>query len=171
MLKSKKVNLPIIIITILIIITLVAIGIVSGIQKQEAKKESQVNDYERPISAMYSSLENKDVKGYLSAFPEFIGLDVYFDQDYMNHSVENLEAQYGTDVKISYTIQKKEVIVQDDLKQTQELILNYYNTNVTISEGFLLDVKTIYTGSKSSQTDMTNLTVYNIDGNWYLLGL
>ena len=98
-------------------------------------------------------------------------MDEYVDQEDMDDMLESLEEEYGKNIKISYKILDKEKIEKDDLEDVQEKIEKYYDEKVKVSAGYKVTVKSTVKGKEDSETDTDTMSVYKIDGKWYLLGL
>ncbi|HOZ54600.1 MAG TPA: hypothetical protein PK993_00930 [Clostridia bacterium] len=127
--------------------------------------------YKTPISNMYKGMQKADLKSYLKAYPEFMGMDKYIDQDDMDDMLKSLEKEYGKNIKISYKIIDTEKIKKDDLEKVKEKVSKYYDKDVKISEGYKVTVKSTIKGKDDSETDTDDMKVYKIDGKWYILGL
>ena len=120
---------------------------------------------------MYKGMQKADLKSYLKAYPEFMGMDKYIDQDDMDDMLKSLEKEYGKNIKISYKIIDTEKIKKDDLEKVKEKVSKYYDKDVKISEGYKVTVKSTIKGKDDSETDTDDMKVYKIDGKWYILGL
>ena len=127
--------------------------------------------YKTPISNMFKGMQKANLKTYLKAYPEFMEMDEYVDQEDMDDMLESLEEEYGKNIKISYKILDKEKIEKDDLEDVQEKIEKYYDEKVKVSAGYKVTVKSTVKGKEDSETDTDTMSVYKIDGKWYLLGL
>lgn len=127
--------------------------------------------YKTPINNMFKGMQKANLKTYLKAFPEFMEMDEYVDQDEMDEMLESLEDEYGKNIKISYKILDKEKIDKDDLEDVQEKIEKYYDEEVKVSKGYKVTVKSTVKGKDDSESDTDTMSVYKIDGKWYLLGL
>lgn len=127
--------------------------------------------YKTPISNMFKGMQKANLKTYLKAYPEFMEMDEYVDQEDMDDMLESLEEEYGKNIKISYKILDKEKIEKDDLEDVQEKIEKYYDAKVKVSAGYKVTVKSTVKGKEDSETDTDTMSVYKIDGKWYLLGL
>lgn len=127
--------------------------------------------FKTPINNMFKGMQKANLKTYLKAYPEFMGMDEYIDQEDMDEMLKSLEDKYGKNIKISYKILDKEKIDKDDLKSVKEKISKYYDKDVKVSQGYKVTVKSTVKGKDDSETDTDTMKVYKIDGKWYLLGL
>lgn len=127
--------------------------------------------YEAPIKNMFKGMQKADLKTYLKAYPEFMGISDYVDQDDMDEMLESLEKEYGKNIKISYKVLDKEKIEKDNLEKVQKKIENYYDEKVKVTAGYKVEVKSTIKGKDDSETDTSTMKVYKIDGKWYLLSM
>jgi len=151
---------------------LISLFVLSGCgNKDEGSGNKEIPDYEKPVANMFRGMQDKDVDAYISAFPKFMGLADYFNQEYMDYLVETLEKDYGTDIKIKYDVSDKKEISEENIKEMEASIVELYSTTVDIKSGYQLDVEAHITGSEGTDTESSKVDVYQIDNQWYIIGL
>lgn len=129
------------------------------------------NSYKTPINNMFKGMQKADLKTYLKTFPEFMEADKKFDQEYLDDLLKSYEKEYGKNIKISYKILDKEKLDEEDLEEMEEKIEKYYDEEVKVKAGYDVTVKSTIKGKKDSETSTRTVSVYKIDGKWYLLGI
>ena len=122
--------------------------------------------WKTPIDNYFKGMQKADAKMYLKAFPEFLDKDDTVDKEYMEDMKENLEDEYGKNIKIKYEITKKEKIKKDELSKVQEYIEKKYDSKVKVSAGYEVKVKATIKGKDDEDTDTQKMYVYKIDGKW-----
>jgi DNA-directed RNA polymerase subunit M/transcription elongation factor TFIIS len=122
--------------------------------------------WKTPIDNYFKGMQKADAKMYLKAFPEFLDKDDTIDKEYMKDMLENLEDEYGKNIKIKYEVTKKEKIKKDDLSKVQEYIEKKYDEKVKVSAGYEVKVKATIKGKDDEDTDTQKMYVYKIDGKW-----
>ena len=99
-----------------------------------------------------SNLDFRDYKDALNSLDDLIG-------DYK----DEMEDEYGDNLKVEYEIRKAEKI--KDLDDIQD---KYDNLDIKIKDAYELTIKMKIKGDKDSDSDKVTLNVVKIGGKWYL---
>jgi len=83
--------------------------------------------------------------------------------------LDNLEDEYGDDIKISVKYKDKNKIDKDDLEDLEEMYEDNYDSKVKISKGYEVEIKATIKGDDEKETDTTTLSVYKINGDWCIM--
>ena len=128
--------------------------------------------YEKPLKNFFEGIEDKDGDKIEEAFPEFYGdkmTKLYDFDDVADELYDRLEDEFGKNIKISYKIKDKEKIDKDDLEDIEEEIKDDYDEKVKVSKGYELELKLKVKGKKDKDEHTSELEVYKIDGDWYIM--
>ena len=111
----------------------------------------------------------------MKAFPDVMKEDLedYITDDKLDDMKEDLEDEYGKNIKISYKILDKEKIDKDDLKEVQEDLEDEYEdakkNKVNVTDGYKLSVKLTIKGKDDKDSDTVTMKIYKIGGKWCML--
>ena len=94
-----------------------------------------------------------------------------FTDDYLKSVLDEQKENFGDNITMSYKITKTEEISKEDLESKQKNIVETYGKEVSITKGYKLDVEITTKGDQKEDVDTDNMEVYEIDGNWYMIGL
>lgn len=160
--KSKSGNGKFIaVIVAIVVIILIALKLIFGTAA-----------YEKPLKNFFEGIEDKDGDKIEEAFPEFYGdkmTKLYDFDDVADELYDRLEDEFGKNIKISYKIKDKEKIDKDDLEDIEEEIKDDYDEKVKVSKGYELELKLKVKGKKDKDEHTSELEVYKIDGDWYIM--
>ena len=153
----------------LVVMLVVSVMALTGCDKN--KKDD--NKYEQPIKNMVEGLSEANSSKFLSAFPPFFSdyMKDIFSDDYLKSVIDEQKENFGDNITMSYKVTKTEEISKEDLESKQKNILDTYGKEVSITKGYKLDVEITTKGDQKEDVDTDNMEVYEIDGNWYMIGL
>jgi hypothetical protein len=77
-------------------------------------------------------------------------------------------ASYGNKLKFSFDVKGKKKMKSYELDEMEENIEYYYDENVSIKAGYILEVDAEIKGSKDSDKDRIKIEVIKIGSKWYL---
>ena len=161
--KNKLIGIGIAAIVVIIVFSL-ASSIISGW------------GYKGPIKNYYKAINKESGKTYLKAIPEFMAEYEDIDEDDAEEKMEKLLDSYGDivgkDPKISYEILTKTELSEKALELQEKLINKKYedelDDEVEVSAGYEVLLKLTIKGSRDKRESYSIVTVYEIDGDWYL---
>lgn len=135
--------------------------------------------YKDPIDNMFKGMETGKGKYFYKALPEFLleeqfedkkKSEIIDDLDELAEGIlDNLEDEYGDDIKISVKYKDKNKIDKDDLEDLEEMYEDNYDSKVKISKGYEVEIKATIKGDDEKETDTTTLSVYKINGDWCIM--
>lgn len=131
--------------------------------------------YTKPISYMCNGVQKADSKTFSKAFPKVMTEDDDYkiDDDDIEKLLENLEDEYGKNIKITYKVLDKEKIDKEDLEDLQEKLEDQYEDSkkkCKVTAGYKVTVKMTIKGKDDKDTDSTTINVYKIGGKWCIAG-
>lgn len=127
------------------------------------------NQYNSPIRRYYKGMQNSNIKVYAKAFPEFMNVNRTQSNESLKEILSELEKEYGEKIRIKYKIISKEKYDDKSLESIKEYIKIRYNKNVSVTNGYCLQVEVVVKGNSDSNTDNTKMYVYKIDEKWYYM--
>lgn len=125
--------------------------------KNERTEEQLLDDYvDAFTNQKYNKLKDIFIDFWLENYTEEI----------FNEAIQNIKNTYGDDYKISYKIESKNKISQDELAELNKIIKDYYNYEV--SECYSLKVKLTYKGSLLTKDESDEFDYCKLNNKWYL---
>lgn len=130
-------------------------------------------DYVKPIKNLTKALEEGNSDKLISCYPEYLQdsieqvLGGNLD-DAMDKAMDRFKESYGDGIKVTYKIEDKEKIFKSDLDDMESQIKDSYDEDVTIKEGYKLDVELTIEGDDDNDTDDAEIKVIKIGSRWYL---
>lgn len=170
MLKSKNVVKVIAVLAMLVMTSVMLAGC-------EFKKSNSNNDstekFVEPIDNFIYGLGEANSEKFVSAFPDFLKdyMGSIFTNDYLAETIKKAETVYGTNIKMSYSVSEKKDIAEEDLRSMEQNVKTTFDKDIKITKGYdvTIDIKT--TGDTTEDIEQEIISVYQIDGNWYLLNI
>ncbi len=171
--KSKLKFFTVIAVMLVSIIALTGCGTNNKTEDNNKKNENEEASFETPIKNYYEGLQTANLDTLMKSLPSFIYDEAKekMTEEVLNVMLEQAKEEYGENLKISYVIKNKKEIAEEDLKSEQNDIKTMFNSDITITKGYIVDVETKVKGDNKEDTNTNTLEVYEIDGNWYLLSL
>ncbi len=134
---------------------------------------------ETPLKNYCEAMGDADVGAFLDLYPDDVLNDVYGwnkrDKDeienFLEVSLEELEWQYGEDIRISYDIRTEKELNDKRLLALGEYFEDVYDLDKAdkeITKGYLMEVRFTIKGDDGRDTNKQWLVVYKYDGDWYL---
>ena len=156
-------------------------------ESSEGSSEKSTNEtadvfgkpYDTAIKNYFTAIQNGDGEGLMNSTPLYLieymetqsgddfNVDEYFE-DIGNRLTENLERQYGTDIKVSFKIKEDVEFTEDKLREMEKNIEAVYSVKVSIMDAYKVKIKSTIKGSDSDDADTATMTVANIGGTWYI---
>lgn len=131
--------------------------------------------YEKPVDYFITSISTGNYKTFKKALPKYVIKELedgYFDiEDAFDMLNEELEDEYGRNVKVTYKVKRKTKLDRDDLDDAEDLIDDNYDKEVKVSKGYTLKIEMTVKGKKDSEKTKFEVNVYKIDGQWYILNM
>ncbi len=141
--------------------------------------------YEKPIGYLFTAIEKCDGKTLEKAFPDYMNelaednmdddkydtVSEYYEDVMLESLHDELEDDYGKNLKISYKFVKSKEMKKADLNDLEDKIENYYDENVDVQKGYKVKIKAKIKGKDDDKTDTTWIDVYKVDGKWCIDGI
>lgn len=162
--------------TIMLVIMLVMLtGCGSDDKKDKEKDSNSSKEYSVALDNYFKGLQEADAKKIISAYHDFY-IEYYdyedlYDDEYVQDRLEELEDEYGDNIKISYEVAKEEKIEGDDIKNVQKYIKEYYDESVKVEAGYKIKVKASIKGDDDKESNSNVMYVYKINGKWGILDI
>lgn len=87
------------------------------------------------------------------------------------YQVEELEYEYGSNLKFSYKVTKEKAISDGNLKKIGKALAEDYGIKArSVQKGYDLKIDVTLKGSEDSETSEFECAVVQIDGDWYVIG-
>ena len=139
--------------------------------KSTTKTSSISTEYKDALDKYFKGMEKADMKTYLGAFPSFYKdlVSGYLSDDMMKQLTETFTENYGDNFKIDYKVTNETKMTSTELSNIQKYIEKTYSQNVTVSDGYEVEIEATITGNSDSETDTDTMYVYKIDGKWSVL--
>ena len=161
--KNKLIGLGIVVVAVILVFT-IASSIISGW------------GYKGPIKNYYKAVNKESGKTYLKTRPEFWAEFEDIDEDDAEEEMEEVLDFYsnlvGKDPKVSYEILAKTEIPEKSLEIQEENLNKKYedelDDEVEVSAGYNVLYKITAKGSRDKYETYSTISVYEIDGDWYL---
>lgn len=133
------------------------------------------NSYKKPVDSFFNGIEDADGKTFAEAFPDVMAdeLDDYADlDDILEYLQEDLEDEYGRNVKISFKVVEKEALDKDDIEDIEDEFKSNYSKRVDIDKAYKLDLDVTFKGKEDNETIVFDrIVVGKIDSNWYIVDM
>ncbi|MDE6034676.1 MAG: hypothetical protein K2G36_02035 [Ruminococcus sp.] len=159
-----------------VVATVLAVGVIIGISSAVSGA-----GYKKTVKDYIKAMNKCDTKKLLSVtMPEsklkeikkqtkdsVVDWDALLDKvdDALEDSLENLEDDYGKNVRYSIKITNKEKVKGDELDEIQEEYEEIYDAE--IKKAYLLDAEVTVKGKKDEKTNDTSFYVVKVKGdNW-----
>ncbi len=134
--------------------------------------------YKSVVGNYVEAMNDCDAEKILEAMPkEYIDYleDQGMDKDdlideleyYLELMIEELEDEYGDDIKISYKITEDKKMDKDDLEDLQDEY-DDMDLDIEIKEARELEIELTIKGDDDKDDDDLDLVVIKVDGEWYL---
>ena len=163
---KKYVGIGVVAIAVIIIICIL-VSVLSG-------------GYMKPIENYFEGIEKKDAETFMEAYHEY--QLKYEKKNYCDGSADELEdgyksavktfynslkEEYGSDLKISVSVEDKEKIDKDDLKDYEEFLQeNWDKKSLEVTKGYEVEVEVTIKGDDDKDSDTSDFVVLKIDGDW-----
>lgn len=136
-------------------------------------KTSSNEDFEKPIKNMVDGMVEGNSQKFLKAFPPFYAeyMGSMFTDEYLKENVGNLLNVEGYNINVTYRIKSKSDLPASDLEKMQSDISTSFKKTVSITKGYKVQLEIVASVSGHEETEPLELSVYCIDGEWYILGL
>ena len=95
----------------------------------------------------------------------------YFEKSVLEDLRDELEDEYGENIKISYKIRSKKELKKSDLNDMEDYVEAVFDEEVKIKKGYELKLKMKIKGKDDKDEEKGEISVYKIDGKWYILGM
>lgn len=128
--------------------------------------------YKKAISTMVDGMEKADWDKYSSVLlkEERKTMESWTDgDDIMDMMMESFEDDYGKNIKISYKIKDKEKLDKDDIEDLEDEYDDTYGKKIDIEKAYTLEVEMTIKGKDDKDTDTDDMTVVEVDSDWYVL--
>lgn len=141
--------------------------------------------YKKPIDKMFKAFEDGDGKALMSIYPDvLIESDDFEDnikdadydsvKEYFEEQAEKftdqLEEEYGKDLKISYKIEDKDELSNKKLKDIKDSLKAQGAKNVKVTKGYELDLEIKIKGDDDDDEDDLEIIVAKVNGQWCIPG-
>ena len=168
--KTTLIALAVIAIVVILVVIIVLTLVVGG-------------RYKKPITNMFNGMEKADAAKYLKSVPQaqldyleetvvdesesYDSVEEYY-QEIVDSTLEAMEDEYGSDIKLSYDVERKSELSDRQLRNIRDNIENYYDANVEVTKGFNVRVEVTIKGDDDEETEFANLIVAKVDGDWVM---
>ncbi len=123
------------------------------------------------IEKYVQGFNDADASKIRDTYPDFYVK--FYDGQITDSTLETMrkgyKETYGDDVKITYKIESKEKVSDEELAHANSTLKSKYNTNEEASECYSLKVVLTYSGSKKTEDTKWSLGYCNYGGTWYLV--
>lgn len=175
MLKNKRVLKLVAVLTVMVmsIFMLTGCEIGSSSKKSNNEQEIAVSSFEIPIKNIVEGLSEANAGKFLSAFPSFMSepMKNIFTDEYLQGTLDETKEEFGDNLKMAYNVTKKEEIDADELREMEEEIKNNFDKEITIEEGYIVDVEITTKGDLKEEKEDSSFEIYKIAGSWYIMNL
>lgn len=90
--------------------------------------------------------------------------------EYMNAVSENLQNEYGSNIKVTYQIEKEWTVSERNQARIDAALVRQYGFEEgTVEDAYKLETEITIKGSQETETDGSTFYVVKIDGDWYLM--
>ena len=136
------------------------------------------NSPETPVKNLIKAMNTCDATYLEKVVPEVMydkliernGMDI---EEGLEWEKKIAEDEYGTG-EFKYEIIRKKKIEKDELEDVEENLEEIYEEEglkaPRVSAGYDMRVELIYEGSKETDSETDTMSVYKINGKWYILG-
>lgn len=139
--------------------------------------------YKTPLDNFVKACEDGDGDALKDLLPgDFIDiiedsklLKKQFDFDDMAEDVkDDLEDEYGKKIKVSYKINDKEKLDEDELEDIEDTYNNYFagllddDEEYKVKEGYDLDITFKIKGNEDDDEEDVDITVVKVNGDWVM---
>lgn len=149
----------------IVIIVLVFSSLFGGYKKPVKDYVKALNHYDtkKMLSVMLPDSKMKEIKKEMK--DSIIDWDAFLDKmdDALEETMEELEDDYGKNVKVSAKIVNKKKVKGDDLEEIQEDYDDAYDAEVT--KAYKLKVEMTVKGKKDEDTEKVSLYVVKVKGD------
>lgn len=135
--------------------------------------DSTNSDYKVALDYCFKGIEKSDMTTFLKAFPKFyqeVMLDACDEEDLKN-IVGLSKGEAGENLKITYKITSEKQYSSSELEKIKEYVEHLYEENVTVSDGYELQIEETITDDNDTKSSTNTMYVYKIDGSWSLLNI
>ncbi|GAB5081022.1 hypothetical protein Osc1_01950 [Hominimerdicola sp. 21CYCFAH17_S] len=140
--------------------------------------------YKKPITNMLKGMEKADGSLIVKALPkcevdyyeeEYIdksdkydNVEEYFE-DTIDTTLKFFEEEYGDDIKLSYSVEKKTKLSDGKLKDIRKDLEDKYDADVEVTKGYKVKVEMKIKGDDDEDENKTTFTVAKVDGDWVIV--
>lgn len=125
----------------------------------------------KPIDKYISAMSKANVNKYIAAFPKEYTEDWDEDdiEDMLSDDLDDLEDEYGKNVKIKCKVLDKEKYDEDDLEDLAESLEDWYDLDEDdVTAAYRVICKLTIKGSDEKDVNYQMFVVIKYDGKWYL---
>ena len=168
-----------------IIVVVLALALIVGIifltvklirdnnKDSDDKKGGKSSSYSDVLDYETDGIQNNDWDTYKKAYTK--EMQEYYEDlfgggdEYVDFLYNSLTDQYGEDFELSYKISDSTEMDEEEIKELEEDYKDQYDIKITIDEAYTLSIKMTVEGEDDSDTEVSDVTVVKIDGDWYNL--
>lgn len=141
-------------------------------------RDNSHRTYQQAVGVFMNGLKQQDMDKMCEAFPErlqdelrrdmlfFYGSEAEFWEEYN----EDIEWYCGKNAKMTYEIEDAEPLLAYEIADYERDCLDDFRYNVSISEGYTVEITVTFKGSEGAFDSEMELDVVRIDGKWYVIG-
>ncbi|WP_164489192.1 zinc ribbon domain-containing protein [Ruminococcus sp. Marseille-P6503] len=140
--------------------------------------------YKKPIANMLDGMEKADAAVFMKSVPkcqldyleetyvedyeQYDSVEEYFEES-LDTMMEYMEEEYGNDVKLSYSVEKKTKLSDSKLKSIRKDLEDRYDTDVEVTKGYKVKTEISIKGDDDDDDDTVTFTVAKVDGDWVIV--
>lgn len=135
--------------------------------------------YAKPVENMFEAIQKKDGELMMESYSEYevdYKAEAYdmskkevskYYKEIAKGSYDLVKEEYGRDFKIKVSIEDKEKIEKDDLKDIEEILqIKFDKKKLEVTKGYVLDCDIEIKGDDDEDTESGEFLVLKIDGEW-----
>lgn len=144
--------------------------------------------YKKPVDKAFKGMAKADASAWMASLPkcqvEFMEEKVEDSDAYSNYDnaeelyeemvekmQEGLEEEFGEDIKISYSVEKKKSLSDKKLKDIRDTLKDSYDAKgIKVTKGYKLDLEVKIKGDDYDDEEDMDVTVAKVDGDWCIVG-
>ena len=156
---------------LVVLFVVAAFATACGGSKLDNKKTRTIEDL---LDGYVKSVIKADADTAKKIFPPFYVeyAKNSLTKENLDKSLERAKEEYGDDFNITYEITKTTKMTEEEVKEVNDKMKEYYNADQDASECYKYEGTITFKGSKFEDTDPISTMGYcSYDGEWYLVSI
>lgn len=154
-------------VAIVLVVLIVAVSILGSYERA-------IDTYIDVVKGKFEKIEKMAPPAYWDYFEDTYDMDVKDLienlKDASDSILDDLEEEYGDNIKISYKVTDADQLDKDDLKEIKDSLKDRYDiAKKSVTDAYELDVELKIVGSEDEDEEEMECYAVKIDGKWYLI--